>query len=275
MFSKPKFFLDTSVCIDVARSNSISADDWARVLRRCKAKFRYCISPETVFELVAGLADSNEAHFTESQEPIRVLFPAGPKSFLDRLRVFVPNTVFGEKRKPVYSVETDFDLWIRTVLHAPDKKALQSGMLRIGLKGRCGVGLDLDHIRKSIRDIQAGYASRFDSLRKRGVPDLTRDTWAEMILQDLRKPITPQNLDLVCEKVDAAYQFDSYLWRFLRNPDYDFSKHRGEIVDAQQLYYLCDSNVYFVTNDRRLKSAISRSPQVSRVLTYQELLAMV
>jgi hypothetical protein len=113
MLSKPNFFLDTSVCIDVAREKTISANDWARTWGICKTKFHYCISPVT--------------------------------------------------------------------------------------------------------------------------------------------------------------QFDRHLWQFIRNPDYNFSKHRGEIVDAQQLYYLCQPNIYFVTNDTRLKEAVSDSPQGRRVMTYQEL----
>jgi hypothetical protein len=271
MLSKPNFFLDTSVCIDVARAKAISANDWSRTWGQCKAKLRYCISPVTAYELVAGLAESNEAHFIESREAISVLYPTGPKRFLDQLSVFVPNTVFGEARKPADSVDTNFDLWMKAILRSPDKATLQSGRLRVGLKGRTGFGLDLESIRKSIRDIQAGYARLFHSFRKSGVPDLTPDIWAKMVLKSLGKPFNSPNVTAVLERLDAAYQFDRYLWQFIRNPDYDFSKHRGEIVDAQQLYYLCQSNIYLVTNDARLKRAVSGSPQGRRVLTYQDL----
>jgi hypothetical protein len=185
--------------------------------------------------------------------------------------VFVPNTIFGETRKPADSVDTNFDLWMRAILRSPDKKALRSGRLQIGLKGRNGFGLDLESICKSIRDIQAGYARLFDSFRKSGVPDLTPNVWAKMILNSLGKPVNSPNVKAVLERLDAACRFDRHLWQFIRNPDYNFSKHRGEIVDAQQLYYLCRSNIYFVTNDTRLKKAVSGSPQSRRILTYQDL----
>jgi hypothetical protein len=152
MFVKPKLFLDTSVCIDVARAKVISASDWAGTWEKCKTRFGYCISPVTIYELVAGLAESDDAHFIESRKAIQVLYPTGPKSFLDLLSVFVPNTIFGENRRTAPSVDTAFDLWIKAVLLSPDKTTLQSEKLRVGLKGRSGLGLDLDSIRRSIRD---------------------------------------------------------------------------------------------------------------------------
>jgi hypothetical protein len=273
MYSKPKFFLDTSVCIDLAHSADASGNEWSCTWAIWRKRFRYCISPLTVYELVAGLADSDEAHFDESREAIRLLYPTGRKSFLDQLSVFVPNTLFGEKRKAAPSVDTNFHLWIRAILRSPNKRTLQSGRMRIGPRPRNGFGLDLGSIRKSIRDVQAGYARLFRSFQKSNVPDLTPRIWAEMILRQFGRPLSDSNVKLVLERLDAAYRFDSHLWGLIRNSAYDFSKHRGEMVDAQQLYYLCDSTIYFVTNDKRLKVAISKSSQSSRVLTYQDLLS--
>jgi hypothetical protein len=90
-------------------------------------------------------------------------------------------------------------------------------------------------------------------LRKAEVSDLTRSVWAEKILRDLGKPLSRPNVAIVLERLDAAYRFDRHLWQLIRNSEYDFSKHRGKIVDAQQLYYLCQPDIYFVTNDARLK----------------------
>jgi hypothetical protein len=201
MLSKPNFFLDTSVCIDVAREKTISANDRARTWGICKTKLRYCISPVTAYEPLAGLAESDEAHFIESRKAISVLCPADPKRFLCQLSVFVPNTIFGEVRKPVDSVDTNFDLWMKAIMRSPSKTVLQSGRLRIGLKARNGFGLDLESICKSIRDIQAGYARLFDSFRKSCVSDLTRDIWAEMVLNNLGKPGNSPNVIAVLERL--------------------------------------------------------------------------
>jgi hypothetical protein len=204
-------------------------------------------------------------------EAINILYPPGPKRFLDQLSVFVPNRIFGQKRRPADSVETNFDLWAKAILRSPDKFTLESGKLRVGLKGRNGFGLDLRSIRRSIRDVQAGYARQFLHFRKTGVSDLTPDSWSEMILKDLGEPVTAPNVALVLDRLDAAYRFCRYLWQFIRNSDYDFAKHGTEIVDAQQLYYLCEPNLYFVTNDGRIKKAVFGSAQAQRILTYKEL----
>jgi hypothetical protein len=144
--------------------------------------------PVTIYELLAGVAESDDAHFIESRKAIQVLYPTGPKSFLDLLSVFVPNTIFGEQRKTAASVDTDFDLWIEAVLRSSDRETLQSEKPRVGLRGRSGLGLDLDSIRRSIRDFQAGCAKLFRLLRKAGASELTRSVWAKKILRDLGKP---------------------------------------------------------------------------------------
>jgi len=180
---RKKIFLDTSVCIDVARGN-IRCADWLEALQRMRETFRYCISALTVYELVAGLAGSDEDHFQQSREAIRVVYPSGPKRFLDPLRAFVPNTIFGDKRKLPYSVGTDFDLWIRAVLQAPSKRALESDTLRVRLKT---LGLDLRSINGEMRNIQQAFANMFRSFRSRNVLALAREDWAEMVLGGFQK----------------------------------------------------------------------------------------
>lgn len=268
MFTKPKLFFDTSVCIDISRSG-IPSDEQQGTFRRIRQRYWYCISPLTIYELVSGLATSGENHFIQSREAIRIVYPTGPKQILGQLRVFVPNTIFAERRTAPASVETNFDLWIKAVLRAPSKEALESGRLRIGL--RKGFGLDLVSINQEMRHIEAGFAGIFTALRQDGVQELTRELWAGLILQRLRKELTPDNLGLILERLDAAYRFDSCLWHFIKHPNYDFMRHTSELVDAQQLHYLCDPEMYFVTNEVKLRNRIASSPQSSRILTYDEL----
>jgi len=78
-------------------------------------------------------------------------------------------------------------------------------------------------------------------------------------------------VDLLLEGLDAAYGFQVHLWRFIRDPNYDFAAHGPEIVDAYQLYYLCDREMHFVTSERKLRNKVSESAQSTRILSFEAL----
>lgn len=56
---------------------------------------------------------------------------------------------------------------------------------------------------------------------------------------------------------------------------YRFDEHPEDLVDAQQLYYLLDPEMYFVTNDNRLIDYVRGSSQANRIITFDQLAAMV
>ena len=74
------------------------------------------------------------------------------------------------------------------------------------------------------------------------------------------------NRSFVREKLDAAYRFDATIWRHAEDPKYNIAKHSNELVDAHQLYYLADSDVYLLTSDARLRNRVATSSQADRIL---------
>jgi hypothetical protein len=267
---KPKYFLDTSVCIGVSRGK-IRADEWQRVSKEAQKQYRYWISPLTAYELVAGLATGEDKYYLQNRRAIEVLYASGQGRFLPQLREFMPKVLFGETAVIPSAAKPDLDVWVRAVLRAPNRQTLESGSMRMQIKGKWrSFGLDLDDVNKQMRDIQKGYTSHFGTFRREKVPELTPQVWASMILTSLAKPETPDNERLVLERLDAAYRFDRVLFDFSVDPNYDFSKHGPEIVDAQQLYYLCDPEMFFVTSEKKLVNKLASSPQISQILTYEQ-----
>lgn len=269
MASGVKIFFDTSLCIDIGNRKLSEPPDWAY------RRFRYYISPLTVYELVAGLATGQDNYFNRNREAIRSVYPTGPKRFLPLLRSFIPKQLFGETIKLPQSVDVDFDLWIKTVLKARTRQELESGKLRVGLKGRKGIGLRLESINEQMRQIEDGFANLLTAFRKTGAPSLTPEIWAKLILDSMGKMAIPENVSIVLQRLDAAYRFERRLWGFITSSNYNFAKRRSELVDAHQLTYLCDPDLYMVTSDERLKKAITQSPQSARVVTYDELKKLV
>src|SRR5690349_7769856 len=112
MQRRPKIFFDTSLCSHVAQG-AIDPAEWARVSKLVFKRFRYYISPLTVYELVSALATADPNRFTESREAIRIAYPTGKKQFLEHLRVFVPNTVWGEHQNAPSHIDADYNLWFK------------------------------------------------------------------------------------------------------------------------------------------------------------------
>ncbi len=57
-----------------------------------------------------------------------------------------------------------------------------------------------------------------------------------------------------------------------RNQNYVVSRHTSDLIDGQQLIYLFDESVIFVTQDRNLREAAKATPQSNRVISFNELL---
>ena len=266
--AKPKFFLDTSVCIDVARG-AISSSAWASLLAGATKNYQYCISPLTAYELIAGLATGADSHFDRNRQAVRILHAQGLGSYLKPLRTFMGKMLFGE---PVETVAApNIELWLEAVLRAKDRVALEGADLRLFHKGTWRTfGLKLKEINRQLRDIQEGYAERFRQFRSEKIPDLTPEVWARMVLDDLQQPVTDANRTIVLQSCDAAFRFDRVLFDYCKDANYDFAKHGAEIVDAEQLYYLCDATVLFVTEEKKLRKRVSDSPQSHRIMTVDE-----
>lgn len=267
---KPKIFFDTSVCIDVARGK-ISSKEWEWMLHALLARYRYHISPLTGYELIAGLATGKSEFFHRNQEPLRVLYPVGRKQVLPVLKVFVPFHLFGETRKPAPSTP-NLDLWIRIVLKARNRGEVESGRMSVGARK---LGLDLADVNRQIRDIEDAYAKYFRKFAETQVPELTRELWADFVLRGYSDEFRHRNRNLVSPNTDAAYRFSTSLWQLAKDPRYNIEKYKSDLVDAQQLYYLCDENLTFLTSDTRLKNKIVGSSQADRVLTFQDVRALL
>ena len=270
MPKRPILFLDTSVCVDVAR-DTIAPSQWASAWDRISHDYRYRISPLTAYELIAGLATGDAARFDENREALRVLFPPSRKKVLPDLRVFVAKSLFSEDLVP-NPATPDIKLWLRTALKAPTKQALQTGNIRVGVASR-PLGLDLQNINQQLRKHEDGFVKRFREFQRLQVPELTRDVWADLILKSYAKETTPTNRALVLHKLDAAYRFDLSIWNHAKDPKYNLLKHRTDLVDAQQLYYLCNPEVHFLTTDARLRNRVLNSTQSGRIMTLNSFLA--
>jgi hypothetical protein len=59
-----------------------------------------------------------------------------------------------------------------------------------------------------------------------------------------------------------------------KDTPYDFTKHGSDWLDSQLLYYFADPVIHLVTCDLKIKDRTKDSTQSSRILRFDELLAL-
>jgi hypothetical protein len=117
---------------------------------------------------------------------------------------------------------------------------------------------------------KAAHTERLEQLRDGDLLRSAPETWATAVLGLIGIDANDKNRSKLLSVLDAAYHFDVSLWDLAKDKSYDFKDHDSDWLDSQQLYYLCDPAVVFVTKDSRIKKRSRKSAQTDRILLYSE-----
>jgi len=264
----PKLFLDTQISIDVGK-RLIDQRTWARVWRHVTTKFQYVISPLTLCELLRGVASGTESYFNENREAIRVLVPPHKrKHLLDLPAGFVLKTVLNRRQRDPSLWAQDYETWVKVVLRARTKNELEAGDVQLAHGSARTYGFDSHLHVAQLMQGERVHLEQLQALRNGNLHVPSHLAWAAGILN--RQGLRPSDED--CRKVaaslEAAFHFDLSLYDRARNSNYNFEKHATDWIDGQQLYYLSDPQMHFLTRDRRLQNWIKGSSQANRVLDF-------
>lgn len=265
---KPRLFFDTQICINVG-NRSVSERRWASVWRYVTQNFQYVISPLTLCELLRGVACGTDRHFNENREAIRVLVPPHRhKCFLDFPAAFVLKAVLGCQQGAPSVGTQEFERWVRVVLRARSKDALEAGDVRLGASSTRSYGFDFNlHVGQLLQG-EREHVEQLQELRKGNLQVPSRLAWAAGILARQGLKRSHDDCRKVAQSLDAAFHFDMSLYGRARTSNYNFEKHRTDWIDEQQLYYLTDPQVHFLTGDGRLREWTKASTQASRILDF-------
>jgi hypothetical protein len=268
MVPKPKIFYDASICIDAARGR-IPAEDWLQVSKFISRSCKYYISPLTLDELLRGIHRGSLNQFQRNRRALEFLYPAHKKTFLPYPGDFVMFHVFG-RRTSAGPHQTGMEKLVKVFLQSKDADELHNTRI---WKGRPDTGLsELLYTSYGLSGAQSRYAADYNSHRS-GVGAFDDELWMKMMLDHCKQADTPQNRELVRDYLSASRLHAKSLWELRKNKLYDFSKHASDLVDGQQLAYLADASMHFITSDRKLKSRIADSPQSARVWSWKDLTA--
>src|ERR1051326_4822184 len=113
-FLRKKVVYDTQI-VSNAAAGVISPPEWARVARYISANCRYCISLNTLYELLAGVASGDEEHFEENRNRLRFLCPPYRKEFLPLVGDFVRSRVFSKPFRRLDFHPSRLELWPKII----------------------------------------------------------------------------------------------------------------------------------------------------------------
>ena len=275
--NRPKLFLDTNVCIDVANGN-ICSSEWARGQKYINTHYRYYISFITWKELLTKLNRGSDDCFKRNKEPLQVLFGPSGRHVLPYPFVFAVKTVLGIDRPRIYNSnlteEEVVEATFRAVIRAPNKTALRNGIRLPNQKNLTRV--DLDDFDTQENGPRKEFAEILQGIRQ-GTTDekAERNKWAAWILRPLGLTPYTHACENLAAGLDAAYRFTVSLSELAKDKGYDFKKRASNWDDCVQLFYLCDESMHFLTRDADFRNRTKNSPQSCRILTHGQLVRSI
>jgi len=267
-------FFDSQIIINVS-DGVIPAEVWEKVLERLGGKYKYCVSFTTFMEIVNALAGGDEHHFEQNRKRLLVLTNVAECKFLPMPGQFIRTAVLGlPLERPDFSPEQLQRVWMPVIRQAHDKHDLSSGnVVMMSLPGGIDltVGLDLTMLRKQMKDGKELWAEEL-RLAKNGEKEMPpAELHATFILRfDVHAPQTQENIQRVSRALDAAHCHLAQIHHESTKSVYKFDSKLQDWIDNQQLMYLADPDLTFVTADRRLIAKLSKSLDRHRVREFTE-----
>jgi hypothetical protein len=270
----PRVFLDTQIISDAERGH-IRADDWGRVSAYLRHATQYCISALTLTELLVGLANADSQYFEKHKRRLCVLLSPNPQAeVFDFIQYFVARELGLTIQRPAH-LENDFLGTISLILSAPSKDALLQGFPLPGTNPQQTAKIRLDRLVQELTEIRSGYLKIMGYRQGRDIPKVSPQDWASNLLRFYGTSGDSDLIARVAESLSATYEFEIAVNTLARNPNFSISRNASDLPDGQQLCYLCDPNVVFITNDSDFKTRAGKSPQATRIKSFAELLASV
>lgn len=267
--ARNRLFFDTSVCTRIAYHKPEKEESFIR--RYIDATYEYVVSPLTLLELLIKIGRGNEEYFEKNRKSLRVL-AADPEKliFLDFPGSHLLRHIFGLLPTVKFGPE-EFRSWIQVVLSASSLDDSVRGNVDLGDKERL-FGLDFNLIDAQLQEGKDDHRLILEGIRDGSNHHVDVLAWASETLTELGREPNSEDCKKAAHALEAAYLFDVYLWKQAKNQTYDFGRHDTDWIDRQQLFYLSDSQVLFITEDVNLLQETRKSSQAARIQNLDALL---
>jgi hypothetical protein len=269
---RPKIFLDTNVCINVA-NEIIPRDEWQKVRQHIEAHYSYQISFVTLKELFAKISRGKDDCFEENKKSLRVLCEFPQREFLPYPPVFALRTVLGSKsvarRSPIPEEEL-YETVCKAIFQASCKAQLKNGMPYPDKPGGT-LRFDLDDFDLHENRAQMKHLDLLKGMQRGSVEMSDSMELAAFIITDCNQVPDTDSCRMLVDELDAVYTFSRNLGELSKNKQQaNLEKRVNDWGDIMQLYYLCDGSMHFLTCDGTCRNQLRGSTQLHRILLYKD-----
>jgi hypothetical protein len=272
MATKPKMIFDTNVCGKLSLSPYLPY--LAEIQSRLARRFTLWASPNTFMELLDSIKGGTGAQFEIDKERLRVMAGQGQLRFLEMPITFALKTVLGVKAPLVNLAPADLKDAFKIVIRAKTRDDLFTGQVRkTGSSGR-RYGIDPDLVSGPQAIGEAQHVASLQQLKEGKALFPPPERWAADMAKDVGCVLTTKQSQKLAASLEAAHTYESQLYSLMK-AGYNAQKNANDWIDSQQLFYLCDSDLYLVTDDKKLRDRCTASDQSKRIILLKELPALL
>lgn len=266
----PRIVFDTAVFIDAADgalgkglpAQRISPTDWGMAVAYVEKNFLHAVSPITAAELLAGVASGGAHHFPENKVALwklRHSFRAQVELPFDKY--FALREIFGRAAPYPDGLEDNFMRIVDLVLEANSVEDLSQR--RVLFEGKA-MNVKLAALAADRRKQDDRCRQVTEQIRTRDMK-FDRAGRESFMLSKLQLDDTPGNRRLLAERLDAALYWEMHCYQKARDKKCPVDKICNMLHDLAQLTYLAAPDTTFVTRDKELERATSKSTQANRI----------
>jgi hypothetical protein len=113
------------------------------------------------------------------------------------------------------------------------------------------------------------FGRLLQAARKEGLEgEKFSQAWFQDIANRIKAESKSRDMSEIVSALNAYHEFErGKLQVALGNKDYNPEKHKNDLLDAEQLIYLSDPSLCFLTCDKGFANLVKNSPQAKRVIT--------
>jgi hypothetical protein len=237
-------------------------------------RFDYCISPLTALETVHSLTTCSPEFFDRNRARVMHLTAMKNRLWLDYPIPFQRTALACLPTKNNWEIELNLTNLFAILSWVENKQDLDRPVFLPYMAGSLGFQTRLGNALAMFREIKDLYAGRMEYAQGQKAENRRKRDYIDDVFRIIKLVQTKERIATASEGLDAAFQFERHLFSMLKSR-YGFRSNTSDLIDAQQLYYLLDPTIHFVTDDDRLIGYVRKSTQANRIMTFSQLVGVL
>jgi hypothetical protein len=261
--------LDTNACGKIAASQNRR-----QVVDCLRTRYQIAASANTILELLLGVCRStSEGYFGEHKDRFRVA--VGSSSLKKAKFMDFPLAVALRHGPRVRRVEDSAGRqrlrdYVRAVLKARSLRELKVSGVRWA--GGQLLTLKCELVEQDLSIGKSWYSVPLLAAKANNLTPGNREIWTRHLARFWSVVLSDEEVEALALVLDAAYEYQKTVWT-MSGGSFNPERNENDWIDWNQLFYLADPSVLFVTEEGKIRERCQGSSQSSRIVLVDELLA--